>query len=239
MINKNNKLPLYLQLIENIIKKIEHGDYKEDEKLPSEREFCDIYSLSRITVRNALQTLEQEGYIYKLHGKGTFVAPKTYKQKLVKVYSFTEEMKKLGKTPQTDVLSFDIISVDKMLSQKMTLDLDQKVYRIKRLRLADNVPFIYETSYLPIGIFPHLTKQDLEKQPMYSIFMKHYNIGVSKATEQFSVTSLRDEEAYYLKSEAEKPAMLLKRLAYHEDTLIEYTVSVISGNKFKYTVELT
>lgn len=238
MINKNNKLPLYLQLVEDIIKKIEQGDFNENEKLPSERELCDIYSLSRITVRNALQALEQEDYIYKLHGKGTFVAPKTYKQKLVKVYSFTEEMKKIGKTPQTDVLSFDIISADQRLAQKMKLDVDQKVYQIRRLRLADDVPFIYETSYLPVVLFPHLTKQDLEKKPMYSIFMEKYNIGVSRATEQFSVTSLSSEEAYYLKSETERPAMLLKRFAYHEDTLIEYTVSIISGNKFKYTVEL-
>src|SRR5690554_3470225 len=129
MVDKKNKLPLYLQLMADIIQKIEQGDYSENEKLPSERELCDIYNLSRITVRNALQELEQEEYIYKLHGKGTFVTPKSYKQKLVKVYSFTEEMKKLGKVPQTKVLSFDIIPVDQRLSRKMNLALDKKVYR--------------------------------------------------------------------------------------------------------------
>lgn len=238
MVNKKNKLPLYLQLMEDIIKKIEQGDYTENEKLPSERELCDIYNLSRITVRNALQELEQEEYIYKLHGKGTFVAPKSYKQRLVKVYSFTEEMIKMGKTPKTNVLSFNIMPVDQRLAQKMNLDLDQDVYQIKRLRLADDVPFISETSYLPVSLFPNLTRQALESRPMYSIFMDDYAIGVSKATEQFSVTSLRSEEAHDLKAEIGSPAMLLKRLAYHEDTIIEYTISIISGNKFKYTVEL-
>ncbi|GEM03111.1 GntR family transcriptional regulator [Halolactibacillus miurensis] len=238
MVNKKNKLPLYLQLMEDIIKKIEQGDYSENEKLPSERELCDIYNLSRITVRNALQELEQEEYIYKLHGKGTFVAPKSYKQKLVKVYSFTEEMKKLGKVPQTKVLSFDIVPIDQRLSLKMHLDVDQEVYRVKRLRLADNVPFICETSYLPTHLFPNLTKQALEERPMYSVFMDDYNMGVSQATEQFSVTSLRSEEAENLHAEIGSPAMLLERLAYDNATLIEYTVSIISGNKFKYTVEL-
>src|SRR5690625_5973380 len=85
-------------MMDTLIKEMDQGVYKEHEKLPSEREFCDLYQLSRITVRQALQELELEGYIYKLHGKGTFVAPKSYNQNLVKLYSFTEEMKKLGKT---------------------------------------------------------------------------------------------------------------------------------------------
>lgn len=238
MIDKQNKLPLYLQLIERIIKKIETGIYKEHEKLPSERELCDIYGLSRITVRNALQELEQEEYIYKLHGKGTFVAPKSYKQKLVKVYSFTEEMRKLGKEPQTKVLTFDVVPIDQRLAIKTNLEIGQDVYRVKRLRLADDVPFICETSYLPVNLFPHLTKKALEERPMYSVFMDDYDIGVSKATEQFSVTSLRSEEAESLRAKAGSPAMLLERLAYDGSKLVEYTVSIISGNKFKYTVEL-
>lgn len=239
MLDKKNKLPLYLQLMEDLIQKIENNIYEENEKIPSERELCEMYGLSRITVRNALHELEREEYIYKLHGKGSFVSLKSYKQKLVKIYSFTEEMKKIGKTPKTSVISFKVLPLDKRLANKMNLSMDRKVYQIKRLRLADDEPFIYETSYIPTNHFLRLTKEALENKPMYSIFMDDYEIGVSKATEQFSVTSLRQNEAELLALEVDQPAMLLKRFAYHDEELIEYTISIISGNKFKYTVELT
>src|SRR5690625_2363980 len=109
-------------MMDTLIKEMDQGVYKEHEKLPSEREFCDLYQLSRITVRQALQELELEGYIYKLHGKGTFVAPKSYNQNLVKLYSFTEEMSKIGKKPTTRVLSFNKITIDERLAEKMELE---------------------------------------------------------------------------------------------------------------------
>lgn len=237
--NKNNKVPLYLQLVDDLIKKIEDNTYEENEKLPSERELCEIYNMSRITVRNALQELDRDGYIYKLHGKGTFVSTKTYKQNLVNLYNFTDEMKKINKTPHTIVLSFKTIKVDKRYADKLQIEPGQEAYEIKRLRMADNDPFIYETSYLPKYKFPGLTKEELEQMPMYTVFNEKYGIGVSKATEQFRATGLRKEEAKYLKDDSNQPAMLIKRYAYDEKDLIEYTVSIISGQKYYYTVELT
>src|SRR5699024_5811307 len=111
--------------------------------------------------------LEREGFIYKLHGKGTFVAPKSYNQKLVKLYSFTEEMSKIGKKPTTKVLSFKKIAIDERLASKMELDTLDNVYKITRLRLADDEPLMYETSYLPCNVFPDLTEQELMEKPMY------------------------------------------------------------------------
>lgn len=80
--------------------------------MPSERELCEIYEVSRFTVRQALLELEREGFIYKQYGKGTFVGPKAYNQKLDVLYSFTEEMKNIGKQPTTEVLAFALLSVD-------------------------------------------------------------------------------------------------------------------------------
>ncbi len=77
-----------------IIEMIEEGNLQEDDRLPSERELCETYDVSRSTVRQAIQELEKEGYIYRLHGKGTFVSPERFKQDLLEFYSFTEEMKK-------------------------------------------------------------------------------------------------------------------------------------------------
>jgi len=238
-LDKESKVPLYLQLMDELIKKIDSEEYSLDDKLPSERELCEIYELSRITVRQALQELEREGYIYKLHGKGTFVSPKSYNQKLIKLYSFTEEMKKLGKTPTTKVLSFQEIALDERLANKMNLAPLDEVFQIVRLRLADDEPLMFETSYIPKRIFPDLTEKDLAERPMYDVFMQDYKVGVTKAIERFSATIIRKKEAEHLKINAEHPAMLIKRFAYQEEELIEYTISVTRGDKFDYTVELT
>ena len=74
-IDKNLKTPLYLQLVNILVEKIEKN-MEEHEQILSEREICDIYDVSRTTVRQALDQLEKEGYIYKVHGKGTFLSPK-------------------------------------------------------------------------------------------------------------------------------------------------------------------
>lgn len=237
-LNRESKIPLYLQMMDDIIKEINAEKYAEHEKLPSERELCDQFSVSRITVRQTLQELEREGYIYKVHGKGTFVASKTYNQNLVKMYSFTEEMKKLNKTPTTQVLSFNLIAADDHLAKKMELEAYDEVFQIVRLRLADGEALMYETSYLPKKVFSHLTQEDFEQRAMYSIFLEDYQLGVTKAFERFSPTSVRATEANYLKAPVDQPAMLIRRFAYHEGQLIEYTVSVARGDKFDYTVEL-
>lgn len=236
---KISRIPLYLQMMNQLIKEINDKVYQEHEKLPSEREFCELYGVSRITVRQALQELTLEGYIYKEHGKGTFVAPKSYNQKLVKLYSFTEEMKKLGKHPRTKVISFKKMSVDERLAMKMGIEPLADVFQVVRLRIADDEVLLYETSYLPRTVFPHLTEADLIQKPMYDVFKDDYQIGVTRAIERFSATNVRSEEAKYLEVNPSHPAMLITRYAYNEETLIEYTISVARGDKFDYTVELT
>jgi len=238
LVDKTSKVPLYLQLMEQLIQKINEGAYTEHDKLPSERELCDIYELSRITVRQALHELELEGFIYKLHGKGTFVAPKSYNQKLVKLYSFTDEMNKIGKTPNTRVLSFEKITIDERIAGKMGLEVLDDVYKVVRLRLANDEPLMYETSFLPCEAFPGLTKNDLVEKPMYDVFKERYNIVVTRAIEKFTATTIRKGEADFLRALENTPAMLVKRYAYNEDKLIEYTLSVARGDKFNYTVEL-
>lgn len=213
-------------------------EYKAHDKLPSERELCKIYGVSRITVRQALQELSQEGYIYKQHGKGTFVAPKPYTQSLVKLYSFTEEMKRMGKVPTTKVISFEEIAVDERMAKKLEIEPLSEAFKIVRLRLADHEPLMYETSYVPKEYFDRLTKQDIVERPMYDVFQEDYKVVVTKAIERFSATTIRREESKHLEVPTGEIAMLIKRYAYNQNRIIEYTISVARGDKFEYIVEL-
>jgi GntR family transcriptional regulator len=238
MISKDPRLPLYFQLMDTLLEKIERGELKEYEKLPSERELCELYNVSRTTVRQTMQSLERDGYIFKVHGKGSFVSSKIYNQSLVQFYSFTEEMKKAGKKPSTQIISFEqIICVDN-IAKKMNLSEKSEVYKVTRLRLADNEPMLYETSYLPVSRFGNLTKSQLENKPMYEIFREFYNVTISRATETFKAVSTRPIEAEYLQITENTPSLMLERTTYEQDSIIEYTASIARGDKFSYTVEL-
>lgn len=238
MVVKDKRLPLYYQLMDIIIEKIESGELKEHDKLPSERELCEMYNVSRTTVRQTLQELEKENYIYKKHGKGTYVAPKVIDQSLVKFYSFTEEMKKLNKTPSSKVLEFELISCDSQLAKHLDTQEGVRLYKITRLRLADHEPMLYETSYLPLSRFPNLQAEQLETTPMYTLFREIYQATITKAKERFRAVPTAKKEAELLQIPVGSPSLLIERKTYERETVIEYTVTIARGDKFTYSVEL-
>lgn len=237
-IDKSNIIPLYYQLMNIIIHMIEEGNLREDDKLPSERELSDSYSISRSTVRQAISELEKEGYIYRIHGRGTFVSPRMFKQNLLRFYSFTEEMKKIGKIPSSKVLDFAIINCNEKLTKEMKLDSGKKLYVFTRLRLADNEPMMLETSYVPCSRFPGLTKELLEESPMYDIFKIRYNVSITSAEEIFQSVLTRENEAKLLKYNSGLPSMMIERTTYENENVIEYTKGIARGDRFRYSIIL-
>lgn len=209
-----------------------------DAQLPSEREICEKYQLSRSTVRQAFLELERDGYIYKIHGKGTFVSPKKFNQDLLKFYSFTNEMKKIGKKPLSQVLDFAMIKCDKNLANKMRLTIGARVYRFSRLRLADNEPMMIETSYVPSERFLGLTGEDLSQNAMYDIFARRFAVDITYAEEKFQAVSTDDKTAHYLNIRREIPCLKIERFTYEKDCVIEYTVSMARGDQFIYSIKL-
>ncbi len=236
MINKASKIPLYYQLMQILINEIEHHLAK-DAQLPSEREICERYDVSRSTVRQALLELEQDGYIYKIHGKGTFVSPKKFNQELLKFYSFTNEMKKIGKEPKSEVLDFSIIACDATLAKKMKTTKGTKVYKFIRLRMADGDPMMVETSYVPAARFEGLKREDLSVS-MYDVFARHYAVDITYAEEKFQAVSTNEKTARYLQIQREIPSLQIERFTYEKDLIIEYTVSMARGDQFVYSIKL-
>lgn len=237
-ISTDNRLPLYYQLYDIIVDKIESGIYNENDKLPSERELCEEYDISRATVRRAMVELEKNDYIYKKQGKGVFISSKAFEQDLLSFYSFTEEMKKIGKVPTSNVIEFQIEKADAKISEILEVELDTEIYKFTRLRLADNLPMMLETTYLPAARFQGLNKELLSNNAMYDIFSDKYNVNFEKAEETFQATAISSEEEKHLEVKENSPAILLKRFTYENNKVIEYTVSVARGDKFKFHVVL-
>lgn len=235
---KDSRIPIYYQLMDIIIDQIASGELAAYDQLPSERELCVLYDVSRATVRQTIQELSKAGYIFKKHGKGTFVSPEKLNQDLLKFYSFTEEMKKLGRTPTSKVIDFQVVSADEDIAEKLRVKKDSKVYKFIRLRLADNEPMMLETTYLPFYRFDGLSRKELEANAMYDIFTKKYNAIFTKAEESFQPVSTKASEARYLNISKGMPSMMIERYTYEKDDIIEYTIGIARGDRFKYRVVL-
>jgi len=239
VIDKNSRMPAYVQLMDRIISQIDLGVLEEDQKIPPERELCEIYGVSRSTVRQAIQELEKDRYVYVQHGIGTFVSPKQYKQKLLSFYSFTEEMKKQGKIPSTKVISFEKVSCDERIARKMQLNVGDMIYHFTRLRYADDEAIMIVTSYIPCERFPDFSGESLQNNAsLYQIFMDVYGVIFSKAQESLQAVGARNHEAKLLHIPPGSPCMLVERLTYEKEKVIEYAAGITRGDQLQYDIEL-
>lgn len=233
-----SKSPLYYQLAEIILNEIKDKNLKENDRILTEREYCEKYNISRATVRQAIAYLEKKGYIYKIQGCGTFVSSRVMKQKLLKFYSFTEEMKKQGKVPESKIMSFKEKEADEKISKELNINKSDKVFELVRLRIADSEAVMYEKTYLPAKKMLGLSKKDLMKNPLYDILQSRYNIVFTKALERFSVQSADKKTAEILLIPESSPLIKLQRWTYTGMEIVEYTVSSLRGDRFEFEVEL-
>lgn len=239
MLDDKAPVSLYYQLKEILIDKIKTNEWPVQTKIPTERELCDMYKISRITVRQALDEMEREGYLSRKQGKGTFVSGPKIEQRLSNFYSFSEEIRKMGYTPDTKVLDLIVIEADKNIANQLDVNEGTEVYSIKRLRLANGEPFAVETSYIPYGACAGLTSKEVAEKGLYNIMKSKYNIIPSQAEEIFCASLINKEDAACLNVKRGSPGLHLERITYNSvNKPVEYCKCVIRGDRYKYRVML-
>lgn len=227
--------PLYKRIIEDLEIKI-RKEMKPNEKLPSERQLLEQYHVSRNTIRLALANLEERGIIYRLHGKGTFVST-TYlnKTNLSSMYSFSDEMRQMGRKPTTDNRTFKLIDPSEEVIEQLNLQDGEKAYKLVRVRYADGIPMMYGETYLPESIFPNLKLSDLNKNTLYGVLKEKYNERSVLAFEDVQAVSLSKEESEILETKLGAPSLKIYRRTINENNLpIEFTKTLARGDKFIY-----
>ena len=231
------KQPLYDQLVDILTEKIEH-EYRPGDMLPSERELSKYYGRSRTTVRLALQELERLGLVVRQHGRGTFVADRSVQTtNLSQTYSFTEQMRELGRKPATTILEFSEIESDKNLASSLGVRIGDKLFKIKRLRSADGVPMMVERTYLPVRKFMSLKRPMLEHESLYHVIEQYFHEKIRVAEEEFFASIARPADAHLLDISEGAPVLDLVRTTYNMgNEIIEYTLSVARADQFKYKI---
>lgn len=238
MLDGNSPVSLQYQLKCILIDKIKTNEWQKGSLIPSERELCEIYGVSRMTVRAALRDIKDEGYLTRKQGKGTYATSPKIEQRLNKFYSFSEEVKELGLKPSALVIGFEVIDGDSEITQYLALQKGSKLYKISRLRLAGDDIFAYEISYIPYQISDKLTVQEIQDNGLYNTIRKYSGLFPDEAIESFEAVMATNEVAFNLKMKKKSAVLKLERFAKSQGKCIEYCICMIHGEKFKYKVLL-
>ena len=209
-----------------------------NDPIPGERALAERFGTSRVTIRQSLALLQDDGVIYTVHGAGSFVAPPRM-IKVMKLLSFTQEMKQRGLKATTQVMSAQLISDDTAAVDEFIV-LSQPAFRIERLRFGNAEPLSFEITYINQTIAPNLLDHDLTKS-LYHILETSYGQEVFSADEHLTPIVVNKEIAKKLKVPVGSPAITIQRTGYNiRGEEIERSISIRQGNRwdFKYSIRL-
>jgi GntR family transcriptional regulator len=221
--------PIYQQLNQALRQLVESGKFSPGDRFLTERDVCARFGVSRPTANKALASLVSEGLLQFQKGVGTFVAGGGLDYDLQALVSFTGRAKAAGKTPTTRVLQFNIQSgkqISAEVSRRLKLSVGEKVYCIKRLRLADGVPMILEQRHIVARLCPGLTAKQAAGS-LYDLWTQHFKLDIAGADQAIRAVSLPLPDAQLLGVRRGAAALLADAVGYvfgnvplwHEQTL--------------------
>lgn len=233
-IDKKSPVPIYHQLEEVIRTQIDTGLLQPDDAIPSEREFAEQYQISRMTVRQALTNLVNEGILYRKKGTGTFVNKRKVEQVLQGLTSFSEDMMERGLKPSSKIISYETIPAKRSVASRLGISEGDKVLQIERIRLADDVPMALETAYMPF----HLTKGlnvELAKDSIYQFIEEELSLTIEEAYQELGAVVATAHDAKYLQIEENTPVLRIIRITNLEDgTPFEYVISSFRADRYRF-----
>lgn len=248
MPKKMKKDSLYYQIQEEIKEDIQNLKLKEGDKIMSESEICNHYGVSRITAKRALNDLEEEGYIKRIPGKGSFVNFHILEMHMTKCYSYTEEMIVRGKETTSQTLEGRIVKVEETpyfreIQKRTFWDNSEKVYYIKRIRYVDGLPAAISETCIPLYIF---SQEEQEKLKNYSYNKINYMIytkvkerqAMSKrAIEDITAVNLEEKDAKLLGISRDVPVIRTDRTVFTDESVLEYIVYHNLNLTYRYHME--
>lgn len=228
---------LYVSIYQEILLDIQNGKYVENEPLPSEESLCRSYNVSRTTVHKALDMLKDADVVYSVQGNGVYVKPHMFAQPLSKFYSFTDSLKSINILIQNEIIDCTLVRADKSLSIATGYPVGTMFHKLVRLRSAKEYPLMIEATYLPQSRFMSLDTEILSHGSLYEFLRSRYGFHADRASETLRPVMPRPDERTLLCISANTPCMLLERFSYEGVVLIEYTKSIVRGDKYTFQVE--
>lgn len=242
-VSKTAGAPLYDQLIKTFEGKIQSGDWAVGEKLPSERELCELYSVSRITVRRALAEAEKDGLLERVHGVGNFVASPKMRQSLTEVKSFGVSLAEGGMVAGTQILDERVETGGFAIAGILGASVSSPVQYLQLLGLGGDVPLVIYDSYLPgeLGQEVLSRARDLvESGKAFSTLDIHRARTGEPATridQTFEAVLADESTAELLRVDPGFPIFRVESVLRSELRVLEYRVARYRGDKYKFAIE--
>lgn len=211
---------------------------KPHDKLPTERELAETFSVNRVTIRHALGELEKDGVIYRVQGSGTFVSD-TRISKAFEFTSFSEDMQARGMVPGSSSVTLSVAPAGMQVGYALGLSPSTPVVHVRRVRTADGAPLCLEDSYLPHALVPGL-EDGLQQDSLYEDLAHRFAIQVERADQTIHSTVLTEPEAVQLLVPAFSPAFLVQRTSFDvTGKAVEFAESRYRGDRYSYSVSIT
>jgi len=237
-ISKVEGIPRYVQIRESLRKAIVEESLCPGDKLPAEDELAAQYGVSRMTVRQGILDLIDDGVLYRRHGVGTFVAQPQVERDHTRLTNFFETSAAHGIEASVRVLIADILPARLKVANALAVKEGELVIRIKTLRLSDGIPVTIHDAHFPYKLFPQLLQEDLEAQHVWT-YIEQYGFRIKRAVQRLEAREADDELAHYLGIEVGAPVLYKERTVYtDEGTPIEFTYCYNRGDRYSLTVTL-
>ncbi len=237
----NSPTPLYKQVKSELELWIQGSD--NGTSLPTEKELCQQFGVSRQTIRQAILELVDEGLVMRRAGKGTFVRKKKISRDTRwALEDFNREMRYHGLEPETHVLSLQEEKSQTFVFRQLDIPAQALVWVIRRLRIVDGWPAVIQHSFLPKALFPdfHLKKDDLKERSLHSIIEKDYGYLLQNTERSIEAIPAASREAELLKIAPGSPVLYSTSLwTATEDRKVEYVLEWYRGDRSQFKIQLS
>ncbi|CDO17920.1 UbiC transcription regulator-associated domain pr otein [Streptococcus gallolyticus] len=229
-------VPAYIRIHDAIKKEIDGGVWEIGQRLPSERDLADDYEVSRMTLRQAITLLVEEGILERRVGSGTYVASHRVQEKMRGTTSFTEIVHSQGKMPSSQLISYQRKPANETEIQQLQLKATDTVVRMERVRFADNVPLVFEVASIPEKLIQSFNQEDITEHFFQTLTDNGYEIGKSQQT--IYAKNASERVANYLKVPKNHAVLALTQVSYFTDGRpFEYVHSQYVGDRFEFYLE--
>jgi GntR family transcriptional regulator len=239
-IDRVSPVPYYHQLKMYILGEIEAGNWLPEQKLPSEAELCERFGVSRTVVRQAIKELENQGHLTTAKGKGTFVAkPKIIESFVQRLSGFYEDMAARGFRVTTRILRQELVPASRAVSEALRIAVNAPVVTLSRIRMLNEEPSVYVSTYVPQEICPALLHADLENKSLYAFLEKECGLEIHKGHRYIGVSLANEYEASLLEVEVGSPLIELDSVSFLKDGRpLEYFHALHRGDRTRFEVDL-
>jgi GntR family transcriptional regulator len=237
MLKQDDKTPLYIQLKESIRSSILNGTLKYGDKIPTELELSENYNISRITVRNAILELVEEGYLVKKQGKGTFVSKRKIERKIVHFLSFSDACKANGLTASSKVIKKEIIQPTPKERVALQLADDDALLYLQRVRFAGDSPIMLENNYFSYKKYHFLFEKELGGS-LYQTIEESIHVKPCRAGKtSIEIVRASGDETEFLRVASGEPLFFLETIVFEENGIpVHIGKQFIIGEGYKFTL---